>query len=164
VKRAIPAVLGLVALSCAAAMSDEGTPTWQQPETKNHPRKNVTVQFTDASLHPSIAQVLEGGMVTWVNYASESEGTIFFSDEVAKAFPCDLRPDWMKTDDGYQSIPITIGTAENDLDLPCPLPPGTYDYEVWLFTRRVGRPDTMADPQSQMKGKIVVQAAGANPR
>jgi plastocyanin len=148
--------LGLLALGCALG-SDRSTPTWQQPETKNHPRKNVVVQFTDASLHPSTSQVLEGGTLTWVNYASESDGSIVFSEEVARALPCDLRPNWMETEEGYQSIPITIGAAENDLELPCIPAPGTYEYEVWLFTPGAHRFGEMADPQSQLKGRIVVK-------
>lgn len=156
VKRATAAGLGVMALGCALAGGSE-TPTWQQPETKNHPRKQVMVQFTDASLHPSTAQVLQGGVVTWVNYASESNGSIFFSDEVAGAMACDLRPNWMKTDEGYQSIAVTIGGAKNDLQLPCALKPGTYEYEVWLYAPEVGDPSEMADPQSQLKGRIVVE-------
>ncbi len=134
------------------------TPTWEQHPTKNKPRKHVMVQFTDMSLHPSIAQVVEEGTVSWVNYASMYEGSIVFSDEVAAAFSCsDLRPNWMKTGTGYQSIPITGGGAMNDLQIPCPLKPGEYEYEIWLFSGGMGDPAAMEDPQSRMQGKIVVK-------
>lgn len=146
--------LGLPALAIA------GTPTWQQHPTKNKPRKHVMVQFTDMSLHPSIAQVEEGGTVSWVNYGSMYEGSIVFSDDVAKAFTCsDLRPDWSKTGTGYQSIPITMGGASNDLEIPCPLKPGEYDYEIWLFSAGAmgGGFGGMANPESRMQGKIIVK-------
>jgi hypothetical protein len=144
--------LGLPALATAE------TPTWKQHPTKNKARKHVMVQFTDMSLHPSIAQVLEGGTVSWVNYASMYQGSIVFSDEVAAAFTCtDLRPNWMKTGTGYHSIPIPMGGAMNDLETPCPLKPGEYEYEIWLFSSMMGGPSGMDDPQSRMQGKIVVK-------
>ena len=41
------------------------TPTWKQSPSTNKPRKHVMVHFTDSTLHPSIAQVVEGGTVSW---------------------------------------------------------------------------------------------------
>jgi hypothetical protein len=116
------------------------------------------VQFTDDHLHPSTAQLLEGGTVSWVNYASLYSGSIVFSDAVAAAFTCkELRPNWMKTGTGYQSIPISMGGASDDLQIPCPLKPGEYDYEVWLFSNPPGGFGGMENPQSQLSGKIIVQ-------
>lgn len=144
--------LGLPALATA------DTPTWEQHPTKNKPRKHVMVQFTDMSLHPSIAQVVEGGTVSWVNYASMYQGSIVFSDAVAAAFTCsELRPNWMKTGTGYQSVPITMGGARDDLELPCPLKPGEYEYEIWLFSDGMGGPGSMDNPQSRLQGKIIVK-------
>lgn len=152
-KRGIPVALTLAALACSS-----GTPTWQQQETTNRPRQHVMVQFTDFSLHPSKAQVLEGGSVSWVNYASMDVGSIVFSDVVAESFTCtDLEPDWMKTDASYQSIPITMAGASNDLQLPCPLKPGTYHYEVWLFSGGEDGLGDMSDPDSMLRGQIVVK-------
>ena len=141
------------------ALAGSETPTWKQFPSTNKPRKNVMVQFTDASLHPSVAQVVEGGIVSWVNYATMSEGSIVFSDEMATAFTCsDLSPNWMKTETGYHSLPITTGGAMNELEIPCPLKPGEYEYEVWLFSGSMGDPaPDMGDPQSRMQGKIVVK-------
>jgi hypothetical protein len=140
--------LGLSALACA------GTPTSEQQPTRNKARSHVMVQFTDMSLHPSIAQVVEGGTVSWVNYASTYEGSVVFSDEVAStAFACDLRPNWMKTGTGYQSVPITMGGASNDLETPCALRSGEYEYEIWLFQGR----GTIDNPDSRISGKIVVK-------
>ena len=144
--------LGLPALATA------DTPTWEQHPTKNKPRKHVMVQFTDMSLHPSIAQVVEAGTVSWVNYASMYQGSIVFSDAVAAAFTCsELRPNWMKTGTGYQSVPITMGGARDDLELPCPLKPGEYEYGIWLFSGGMGGPGGMDNPQSRLQGKIIVK-------
>jgi len=150
-----------------SAYAGEGSqnPTWKQRPSTNKPRKHVMVQFTDVYLHPATAQVLEGGTVSWVNYASMHEGSIVFSDAVAASFTCsDLRPNWMKTERGYQSIPVTMGGARDDLQLPCPLKPGEYEYEVWLFeggssagAGGFGGPASLGDPTSQMQGKIIVK-------
>jgi hypothetical protein len=45
----------------------------------------------------------------------------------------------------------------NDLETPCPLKPGEYEYEIWLFSSMMGGPSGMDDPQSRMQGKIVVK-------
>jgi hypothetical protein len=156
VHRIATALLTLVSIPTFACSS--GTPSWQEQETRNHPRQHVMVQFTDMSLHPSTAQVLAGGSVSWVNYASMYAGSVVFSDAVAAAFTCkELRPNWMKTGTGYQSIPIPMGGASNDLQLPCPLKPGEYDYELWLFSNAPGGFEAMENPQSQLSGKIIVQ-------
>lgn len=134
-------------------------PTWKQHPSKNKPRKHVMVQFTDSSLHPSIAQVLKGGTLSWVNYASMYRATIVFSDEVATAFTCsDLRPDWNKTGAGYMSVPITMGGPTDDLEIPCPLKPGEYEYEIWLYSGSMGQGFGIEDdPQDKMQGKILVE-------
>ena len=153
--RMIPILLLCLGLS---ALATADTPTWEQHPTKNKPRKHVMVQFTDMSLHPSIAQVVEGGTVSWVNYASMYQGSIVFSDAVAAAFTCsELRPNWMKTGTGYQSVSITMGGARDDLKLPCPLKPGEYEYEIWLFSDGMGGPGGMDNPQSRLQGKIIVK-------
>ena len=138
---------------CAA-----GTPTWQQQPSRNRPVRHVMVQFTDTTLHPTTAQLLAGGTVSWVNYASLYDGSIVFPPATVAGFTCsDLRPDWGKTADGAQSIPITMGAAANDLEIPCPLAPGSYDYEVWLFSPGVGDPSGLDEPEARMQGRIVVE-------
>jgi len=152
--RSIAALLTALVLP---ALAGAGMPTWQQLPSTNKPRKQVTVQFTDSTLHPSIAQVVENGTVSWLNYATDYLGTIVFSDAVASAFTCsDLGPDFMKRDQGYQSIPIR--GEPDELEIPCPLKPGEYEYEVWLFSGFLGDPaDEMDEPESRMQGKIIVE-------
>jgi hypothetical protein len=155
--RRIAALLLCLCLGLPVLASAE-TPTWEEHPSKNKPRKHVMVQFTDATLHPSIAQVVEGGTVSWVNYASLYDGSIVFSQAVAAAFTCsDLRPNWIKTGAGYQSIPVTMGGGMDDLELPCPLKPGEYQYEIWLFSGPGSDLEAMGAPQSRMQGKIIVR-------
>jgi plastocyanin len=155
----------LVFLGVPALAADE-LPTWQQHPSKNEPRNHVMVQFTDMSLHPSIAQVFAGGTLSWVNYGSMYDATIVFSGEVAAAFTCtDLRPNWSKTAAGYQSIAITLGGAGNDLETPCPMKAGEYEYEIWLFSAGSmgGGFGGMDNPQSRMQGKIIVTPSAGDP-
>ncbi len=124
----------------------------QSAETRNAPRKHVMVHFTDSYLAPSIAHVLPGGSVGWVNYASEYDGTISFTSAVAANFTCkDLRPIFSKTGDGVASIPMTTGGMENVVT-PCALKPGEYDYTINLFNRT----DDQYNPTRTLSGKIVV--------
>lgn len=145
-------LLALLGLACTPP-----TPTWSQQKTTNHPRKHVMVQFTASYLHPSEAQLVPGGTVSWVNYGSLYEGSVVFKTAAANAVSCkEMEGQWMKTAVGIQSIPITMGGASDDLQLPCPLPSGEYDYEIWLYSGGVA-PDDMDDPQSQLPGRIVVK-------
>ena len=134
-------------------------PTWQQHPTTNKPRKNVVVQFSDASLHPSIARVTPGGGVAWLNYTMGYTGAVLFPD----SFPSDLTcgepgPRFSRVARGYQSIPISTSGGE-DVALPCPLKPGEYQYEIYLFGSAFeGDPgSSMFDPNTTMQGKIVVE-------
>jgi hypothetical protein len=134
-----------------------GTPLSGGPPSTNRPTKHVMVQFTNMTLHPSHAQVIEGGDVLWVNYAMNYTGTVVFPASTAKLFNCtDDRTIFMKTDNAYQSIPI-----EHDRErviTPCPLPPGEYDYELLLFEPGVSMGAMLSDPVRRMPGKITVVA------
>lgn len=133
-------------------------PTWKQHPTTNKPRKNVVVQFSDASMHPSIARVTEGGNVTWVNYSSSYTGAIVFPDGFPASLTCgEARPRFGKVAAGYQSSPIT-GSMGEEATLPCPLKPGEYQYEIYLYEGQMGAEGSgMFDPNTTMQGKIVVE-------
>jgi hypothetical protein len=142
------AVLAMtLAMGCAAA--DGGAPM----ETSNKPREYVLVQFTDVSLHPSVARVLPGGSVAWINYATNVAGVVIFPETGEDIFTCDeLAPQFAKVPAGYQSMLIT-----DDVDkvgLPCPLKTGAHPYELRLFEINFGSPD---DPLRTFQGKIVVE-------
>ena len=148
------------ALLVATAMTGCAMPTWQQRPSTNKARKHVVVQFTNATLHPSVARVLPGGDVAWVNYSMGMDGAVVFPASIREAFTCDkLRPIFMKTAAGYQSIPVT-GDMENVV-LPCPLKPGEYEYKLQLFEggTLMGTGDGSAgmyNPTSDITGKIIV--------
>lgn len=134
-------------------------PTWKVNPTTNKARKNVVVQFTDFSMHPSIARVTEGGNVTWTNYASSYTGAVVFPDGFKEALTCgEARPRFAKVAAGYQSSPITQAGGE-DVTLPCPLKPGEYEYQLYLFQGggMMGAGDGMFNPNTKMHGKIVVE-------
>jgi hypothetical protein len=143
-------------LLCVAALLGCALPTSKGPSTTNKPRKHVMVQFTNMSLHPSHAQVLEGGNVVWVNYSGQYVGAVVFPESIKSAFTCgDLRPLFMKTDTGYQSVAITPD-SEN-VTLPCPLTPGEYDYELQLFEAGLGMGAALTNPIRQMPGKLTIR-------
>jgi hypothetical protein len=103
-------------------------------------------------VNPATAQVLAGGSVLWLNYASEFAAAIVLSNETVVKFGCDdLRPDFGKVADGWRSIPMAPG-EDKVIRLACALPPGEYDYKVDL-----GRGEMDIDnPQLRLDGKIVV--------
>ena len=148
--------VGLMALVVPTSqLACGGTPTWQSEQSANHPRAHVMIQFTDASLHPSTAQITANGNVVWINYANAKQGAVFFESSVRDAFPCDMRPLFMEVAGGWQSVPIT-GDSQNVI-LPCTPKPGEYSYELRLFDGLAGAPSIgMDNPQSQMHGKIKV--------
>ena len=132
-----------------------GEPTWEQLPTTNKPRKHVMVQFTDATVSPSIARLTPGGTISWVNYSTIYSGSVVFPATISEVCS-DLRPDFMEIAAGYQSIPIS--GEMDDVAFPCPLPPGSYDYEIWLFQGGpLGGPGDMDDPQARAEASIVVE-------
>jgi hypothetical protein len=134
-------------------------PTWQQQPTTNKPREYVVVQFTDATLNPSIARVLPGGKLAWVNYSMSYTGAVLFPPSFKDALTCgDPGPRFAKVTGGYQSTPITTDSGE-DISLPCPLKPGEYEYQLNLFGNAfAGDPGSRAfNPDAVMQGKIIVE-------
>ncbi len=163
-----PLAAALLAVACSSgtgvkvgeevAKAATQQPTWQQHPSSNKPRKHVVVQFSDASLHPSIARVTAGGDVAWINYTTGYTGAVVFPASFADALSCGQPgPRFGKVASGYQSIPIT-GEGAEDVALPCPLRPGEYEYVLYLFEGRVSAPGAnMFDPNHTMQGKIIVE-------
>ena len=154
VRMSVRILLAGLAAAVLACASDEGS-VWKPPPTSNAPEQNVTVYFTDANVNPATARVLPGGSIVWINYAMSRNGSVFFSKKVRGSFTCqDLGPAFMKTGLGYQSVPIARETE--NVTLPCPLDPGEYPYEIWLY--QAGGPG-MGTPVSKIPAKIVVEGA-----
>ena len=127
-------------------------PALLSPASSNKPRSRVMVQFTDSYMHPSHAQILSGGTVSWVNYGANLTGSVSFPVEIRASFTCvDLRPNWEQDASSVRSIPIT--SLVDDIELPCPLKPGVYSYELLLFDRF----SDSNNPRLTLPGKIIVK-------
>jgi hypothetical protein len=139
--------------------AESAVPVATQHPTTNEPRQHVLVRFTNMSLRPSIARVLEGGTVAWTNLSSNRGGVVSFPLSIIDHFTCsELRPAFYKTADRLVSIPISGNSA--DVALPCPLEPGEYAYRLDLFRglRRVGPSVSNIDnPDLSLPGKIIVK-------
>ena len=138
--------------------AQSAVPVATQHPTTNEPRLHVLVRFTNMSLRPSIARVLEGGIVAWTNRSTNHGGLVSFPLSIVESFTCsELRPLFSRTADRLVSNPIDAGS--NTLVLPCSLEPGEYEYQLNLFQHRgrlgVTAPD-MYNPRLLLPGKIVV--------
>ena len=133
-------------LSCAG-----GGTTVTSPETTNSTaRDHVVVRFDDMTVNPSVARVLEGGTVGWVN-EGDYTGLVTFSAEDAGSLTCqELRPDFTRSADKIQSLPVH-GDGE-DVVLPCPFEPGEYEYVIELSEGV----EAMYDPVRKLTARIVV--------
>jgi len=140
-------VLLLTAVSLGCAMSSGG----QDSGKKSSLHKNIVIQINQFHVRPEVAKVpAEGNSISWTNW-SDSLAMIVFPAEVAQAFTCDeVRPDFVVNGPHLESI-TAIGSNE-DLVTPCPLKPGTYDYQVYLFES----PGDRYNPELKSKGQIVV--------
>ena len=152
---------GCVMLTAIAVSgcAQSAAPVATQHPTTNEPRQHVLVRFTNMSLRPSIARVLEGGTVAWTNLSSNRGGVVSFPLSVIDHFTCgELRPAFYQTADRLVSIPISGNSA--DVALPCPLESGEYAYRLDLFRglRRVGPSVSNIDnPDLSLPGKIIVK-------
>jgi hypothetical protein len=150
------AVLAAIA---AGGCAQSAVPVATQHPTTNEPRKHVLVRFTNMSLRPSIARVLEGGTVAWTNLSSNRGGLVSFPLSVVDRFTCsELRPTFYQTANRLVSIPIDADSA--GVTLPCPLEPGEYAYRLDLFRglRRVGPSiSNIENPDLSLPGKIIVK-------
>ncbi|MCH8890313.1 MAG: hypothetical protein IH827_04435 [Myxococcales bacterium] len=139
--------------------AQSAVPVATQHPTTNEPRQHVLVHFTNMSLRPSVAQIVEGGTVAWTNLSSNRGGMVSFPLSVVDHFTCsELRPVFYKTADRLVSIPITGGSG--GVALPCPLEPGEYAYRLNLFRglRRIGPSVSNIDnPDLSLPGKIIVK-------
>jgi hypothetical protein len=137
--------LAALAISCA----------WT-PGSNDAPRRAV-VQFDFAALKPATVRIPADGTVAWSNIAADSRGFVVFPESAASGFSCgvDLGSHFQKTSDGYVSPPIDSFESPG-VELPCPLQPGTYDYEIWIMGTGVGTTDP-GRPERKLPGKIVVE-------
>ena len=133
-------------------------PEFQSPSTTNKPRKNLTVQFNEGWVHPSVARLLPGGNLAWVNLGDNLAAAVVFPKSIKESFTCtELRPLFFEVAAGYQSIQVT-GAEGEEVTLPCPLKPGSYDYQIYLSNDAgYNRNSAIDNPTITLPAKIVVQ-------
>ena len=88
--RCLSATLAGCAMLAAIAVggcTQSAVPVATQHPTTNEPRQHVLVRFTNMSLRPSVARVLEGGTVAWTNLSSNRGGVVSFPLSVANTRP-----------------------------------------------------------------------------
>ena len=121
-------------------------------------REHVVVEFSGFAVNPKTVHLTPDGNLRWVNVGPDYSGYIVFPTSISQAFTCgdDLQPYFSKTDKGYVSLPITGDTSER-VQLPCPLAPGSYDYEIWLMGTGFGSEYDYGRPERALAGKIVVE-------
>jgi len=126
---------------------------------KDLPPPDVEVQFSDTALDPAVARVQAGGNVVWLNEDSTYAAAVFLPAAMKDGFTCsDLRPGFSEVAGGYLSQPIAGDTER--VELPCPLKPGSYAYELILYEPNLGGPD---NPARKLPGSIVVDSGGGSP-
>ena len=136
----------LAALALTLACSSMSGPAKEEPA-----RKDIVIQFDNAGVTPSPARMIEGGSVAFVNM-SDSYAAIHLPLADASKFECkDLRPNFMKTATGLDSIPVA--SSDMRITLPCSLKKGTYPFKVDLF----GRIASMGNPDMTLSGTLVVE-------
>jgi len=120
-------------------------------------REPAVVHFSYEAVNPETVRITADGNVTWVNMAPDTRGFVVFPASIASGFRCDdLHPYFSKTANVYRSLPIT-GTQSERVELPCPLAPGTYDYEIWLMGSGFGVESGADEPEQILRAKIVVE-------
>ena len=142
------AILLVAATGCA-----QGTSSSPSAAKTAHTRA-IVIQFGDMSVQPSVAHVKQGTSVAWTTMATNYHGVVSFADSVVPHFTCkELRPDFFEAGGRIQSIPVSEGNE--DVVLPCPLEPGSYEYRIDLYSsaEKIG----MNDPQRSLHGKLIVE-------
>jgi hypothetical protein len=115
------------------------------------------VQFTYQAVSPEVIRIPAAGNVTWQNTAEDAWALVVFPASIASSFRCkDLRPYFTRNEDVYRSHPLTNPETER-VQLPCPLSPGSYDYEIWLMGVGFGGEYDSDQPQNILRAKIIVE-------
>jgi hypothetical protein len=143
---------GLAAVVLVAACA---TPSGTAPESE-WSRGLAVVKFSYRAVAPETVRITADGNVTWVNAAPDTRAFVVFPASIASDFRCaDLRPYFSRSADTYRSIPITA-VQSAQLQLPCSLAPGSYDYEIWIEGTGLGAVSDAGKPERVLRARIVV--------
>lgn len=114
-------------------------------------RKDIVIQFDKSGVKPTTNRVLSGGSVAFANLSDEYANVLFPMADASK-FGCkELRPNFMKTGRGIESVPLQ-GSAPN-ITLPCVPAKGSYPFKVGFFGRMAGQDN----PDLTVDGVLVVE-------
>jgi len=117
----------------------------------------AVVQFSYQAVDPETVRIPTDGNVTWVNMAPDTRAFVVFPASIASAFGCkDLLPYFSRTANVYRSLPLT-GVQSERVQLPCPLAPGSYAYEIWLTGAGFGEEFSADAPGQILRARIVVE-------
>jgi len=146
----------LARVAAVAFLVSCSSPSGRSPGSEGDDLPTV-VRFSYDAVNPATVRISADGNVTWVNEASDTRAYVVFPVSIASSFRCaDLEPYFTRTPAGYQSPPIT-GMQSDRVELPCPLAPGSYDYEIWLSGAGFGEELDDVHPQQVLKAKLVVE-------
>ena len=137
--------LAVIASSCASTTHSGGS------------GRNAIVHFSFDELSPQTVRIPADGNVHWVNEAVESRGFVVFPASIGRAFRCgeELGPYFRKVEGGFRSLPIDSYEPRR-VQLPCPLAPGRYDYEVVITNTNRGQ-TAESGAGRKLVGTIVVE-------
>ena len=142
------AAAALLVVSCSGA-------TGGAPGAR--PVESTVVQFNYGTVNPETVRIPADGNVSWTNLAPDTRGFVVFQVSIAASFRCaDLRPYFSRVEDVYRSLPLT-GEESERVELPCPLAPGSYAYEIWLKGVGFGDEIDEGKPDLVLRARIVVE-------
>ena len=132
-------------VSCAAT---SGSPEASEP---------TVVRFSYEGVAPETVHIAKDGNVTWVNDVADSSAFVVFPASIASDFTCgeQLDPFFHRVEAGYQSVPI-MPLESDTVELPCPLKPGSYTYEIWITSAGFGQSEAEG-PEQKLRGRIIVE-------
>ncbi len=147
------ALIGVAVLAAAGCAQSTGS----SPSTASARHQGIVIEFGDMSVRPAAAHVKQGASVAWTTLATSYQGVVSFPDSIVPHFTCkELRPDFFEAGGRLQSIPVS--DANENVVLPCPLEPGSYEYRIDLFSGAEGpRGIGMNDPQRSLHGTLIVE-------
>jgi hypothetical protein len=127
-------------------------------------RDLIVIQFGNLAVSPRVVRLREGERVVWSNH-SDYLAQVVFPVALTESLQCSRFGDeWQQTPDHLASVPVEGGRL--DLLLPCPLAPGSYHYEIYLFDADRFAADridgtrvaaSVSEPELRLTARLLVQ-------
>ncbi len=121
-------------------------------------RDLIVVQFGNLAVSPQTVHLKPDERVVWSNH-SDYVAQVVFPAGFSQSLRCDhLGDEWQRTEQYLASNRIAGGRL--DLLLPCGLAPGSYYYEIYLFSREPSAEAAgqgVDDPELRLTARLLVQ-------